>query len=181
MSTSWLVTGGGGQLGAELRTLLARRPGDEVLAPSRAGLDLSSEHSVRTAVRAWLTSARDAGLAPVLVNAGAWTAVDDAEVDEAGARVVNGAAPGWLAEELAGQGRLLHVSTDYVFEGSVAEGRAPRPYREDDPTGPRTAYGRTKLAGERAVAGTTSATPSTGRRSPASVTRRGRRSTRASP
>lgn len=144
MSTSWLVTGGGGQLGTELRAALA---GQEVLAPPRAELDLSSEHSVRTAVRGWLASARDAGLAPVLVNAGAWTAVDDAEADEAGALVVNGAAPGWLAEELAGRGRLLHVSTDYVFEGT-----ADRPYREDDPTGPTTAYGRTKLAGERAVA-----------------------------
>ena len=147
MSTSWLVTGGAGQLGTELRTALARRAGDEVLSPPRAGLDLSSEESVRTAVRAWLASARRAGHAAVLVNAGAWTAVDDAETEEERALVVNGAAPGWLAQELAGRGRLLHVSTDYVFEGV-----ADRPYREDDPTDPRTAYGRTKLAGERAVA-----------------------------
>lgn len=152
MSTSWLVTGGAGQLGTELRGLLARRPGDEVLAPARAALDLSSEESVRTAVRTWLARARSGGRSPVLVNAGAWTAVDDAEADEDRALVVNGAAPGWLAEEVAGKGRLLHVSTDYVFAGTVAGGMAPRPYREDDPTGPTTAYGRTKLAGERAVA-----------------------------
>jgi dTDP-4-dehydrorhamnose reductase len=147
VSTSWLVTGGAGQVGTELRTALARRPGDEVHAPPRAVLDLSSEDSVRTAVRAWLAGARQAGRAPVLVNAGAWTAVDDAEADEERALLVNGAAPGWLAEELAGHGRLLHVSTDYVFAGT-----ADHPYREDDPTGPTTAYGRTKLAGERAVA-----------------------------
>ena len=144
MSTSWLITGGAGQLGTELRRALA---GEEVLAPSRAELDLSSETSVRTAVRGWLAAARTAGLAPVLVNAGAWTAVDDAEADEERALVVNGAAPGWLAEELAGQGRLLHVSTDYVFAGD-----ADHAYRETDEPAPRTAYGRTKLAGERAVA-----------------------------
>ncbi len=151
MSTSWLVTGGAGQLGTALRTALAARPGDEVLSPPRGELDLSSEESVRTAVRAWLAGARHSGRSPVLVNAGAWTAVDDAEADEAAAYVVNGAAPGWLAEELVGRGRLLHISTDYVFAGTLPDGRA-RPYREDDPTGPMTAYGRTKLAGERAVA-----------------------------
>ena len=152
MTTSWLVTGGAGQVGTELRTALTRRPGDEVFAPPRAALDLSSEESVRTAVRTWLAGARRDGRTAVLVNAGAWTAVDDAEADEERALVVNGAAPGWLAEELAGSGRLLHVSTDYVFAGSSPGGVAPRPYREDDPTGPTTAYGRTKLAGERAVA-----------------------------
>ena len=151
MSTSWLVTGGAGQLGTELRRVLSRRPGDDVLAPPRAELDLSSEESVRTAVRGWLASARRSGHVPVVVNAGAWTAVDDAEADEARALVINGAAPGWLAEELAGHGRLLQVSTDYVFAGTFPDGSA-RPYREDDPTAPRTAYGRTKLAGERAVA-----------------------------
>jgi dTDP-4-dehydrorhamnose reductase len=83
----------------------------------------------------------------VLVNAAAYTAVDAAETDEATAQLVNGAAPGWLAEELAGAGRLVHVSTDYVFDGT-----ATAPYRVDDEPAPRTAYGRTKLAGEQAVA-----------------------------
>ncbi|MCM3523433.1 sugar nucleotide-binding protein, partial [Curtobacterium sp. P97] len=83
----------------------------------------------------------------VLVNAAAYTAVDAAETDEGTALVVNGRAPGWLAEELAGRGRLLHVSTDYVFDGSATD-----PYPVDAPVAPRSAYGRTTAAGEAAVA-----------------------------
>jgi dTDP-4-dehydrorhamnose reductase len=73
--------------------------------------------------------------------------VDAAETDEGTAEVVNGRAPGWLAEELAGRGRLVHVSTDYVFDGSATE-----PYPVDASIAPTSAYGRTKAAGERAVA-----------------------------
>jgi dTDP-4-dehydrorhamnose reductase len=73
--------------------------------------------------------------------------VDAAETDEDTALLVNGRAPGWLAEELAGHGRLVHVSTDYVFDGEATE-----PYRWTRPVAPRSAYGRTKAAGERAVA-----------------------------
>jgi dTDP-4-dehydrorhamnose reductase len=144
MSTDWLVTGARGQLGTDLLAVLARRPGDRVTGLGRAELDLTSESATRAVLRDWL-----AGVAgrPVLVNAAAYTAVDDAETDEQTAALVNGAAPGWLAEEMAGRGRLVHVSTDYVFDGT-----ATSPYPVDAPLAPRSAYGRTKAAGERAVA-----------------------------
>jgi dTDP-4-dehydrorhamnose reductase len=145
--TSWLVTGAGGQLGTDLLDVLGTRPDDDVTGLGRAQLDLTDEDGVRTAVRSWLTAAQARGARPVLLNAAAYTAVDDAETDEDTALVVNGAAPGWLAQELAGRGRLVHVSTDYVFAGD-----ATAPYGVDDEPAPRTAYGRTKLAGERAVA-----------------------------
>ncbi|WP_138732300.1 dTDP-4-dehydrorhamnose reductase [Modestobacter excelsi] len=147
MSTpvSWLVTGAAGQLGTDLQAVLAGRPGDTVTAVGRDRVDLTDEAAVRSVVREWLDGST--GRRPVLVNAAAYTAVDAAETDEATAELVNGAAPGWLAQELAGRGRLVHVSTDYVFDGTATE-----PYAVDDDPAPRTAYGRTKLAGERAVA-----------------------------
>ena len=144
MSCAWLVTGAAGQLGRDLQEVLAARADDDVTALTRADLDLTDEDAVRDTVRRWLADARHR---PVLVNAAAYTAVDAAEEDEATAAVVNGAAPGWLAEELAGHGRLVHVSTDYVFDGAATE-----PYPVDAPIAPRSAYGRTKAAGERAVA-----------------------------
>jgi dTDP-4-dehydrorhamnose reductase len=142
---SWLVTGAGGQLGTDLQTVLGQRARDTVTALGRAELDLTDEQQVRAVVRRWL--AGTSGRRPVLVNAAAYTAVDAAETDEATAQLVNGAAPGWLAQELAGRGRLVHVSTDYVFDGAAAT-----PYGVQHEPAPRTAYGRTKLAGERAVA-----------------------------
>ncbi|SDO15341.1 dTDP-4-dehydrorhamnose reductase [Klenkia soli] len=145
MSTAWLVTGARGQLGRDLLAVLAGRSGDQVTAVGRAEVDLTDEGSVRGAVQSWL-AASSADRAVVL-NAAAYTAVDAAEDDEGTALVVNGHAPGWLAQELAGRGRLVHVSTDYVFDGT-----ATQPYPVDTPTAPRSAYGRTKAAGERAVA-----------------------------
>ena len=142
--TAWLVTGATGQLGTDLQTVLA---GADVTALGRRDLDLTDEAQVRGVVGAWRDDALARGAHPVVLNAAAYTAVDAAEGDEATAELVNGSAPGWLAEELAGRGRLVHVSTDYVFAGD-----ATRPYRTDDEPAPRTAYGRTKLAGERAVA-----------------------------
>ncbi|MEU2347463.1 dTDP-4-dehydrorhamnose reductase [Modestobacter sp. NPDC049651] len=140
---AWLVTGATGQLGTDLQAVLA---GQDVTALGRDRLDLTDEQQVRGVVRAWRDEALARGARPVVLNAAAYTAVDAAETDEATAHRVNGLAPGWLAEELADAGRLVHVSTDYVFAGD-----GTRPYRTDDEPAPRTAYGRTKLAGERAV------------------------------
>jgi dTDP-4-dehydrorhamnose reductase len=145
--TAWLVTGARGQLGRDLQAVLADRGADDVTALGRAELDLTDERQVRSVVRAWADGAAGRGRRAVVLNAAAYTAVDAAEDDEGTALLVNGAAPGWLAEELADRGRLVHVSTDYVFDGT-----ATTPYGTDDGSAPRTAYGRTKLAGERAVA-----------------------------
>ncbi|GAB1824368.1 dTDP-4-dehydrorhamnose reductase [Herbidospora sp. RD11066] len=127
--TRWLITGGGGMLATDLVRVLQ---GAHVTAPTRSELDITDETQIAEAV----------ANADVVVNCAAWTAVDDAETREADALRVN--APLKLAE-LAGR-KLIHVSTDYVFSG---EGTDPWP--EDAPTGPINAYGRTKLAGERAV------------------------------
>ena len=133
----WLVTGAGGQLGSHLVELLA---GDDVVAVTRDELDVTDALAVRRAV--------DTHQPDVVVNAAAYTAVDAAEEDELHADAVNHLAPENLARALAhaGAGRLIHVSTDYVFAGDASE-----PYDVDAPTGPTGAYGRTKLAGERAV------------------------------
>jgi dTDP-4-dehydrorhamnose reductase len=83
-----------------------------------------------------------------VVNCAAWTDVDGAESDEDAATAINGDGAGHVAAAAAEAGAfVVHVSTDYVFAGDATE-----PYAEADPTGPRTAYGRSKLAGERAVA-----------------------------
>ena len=83
----------------------------------------------------------------VVINAAAWTAVDRAETEEAAATVVNGAAPTAMAQKCAALGLpFLHVSTDYVFDGS-----GNTPFRPDHPTAPLGAYGRSKLAGEQGV------------------------------
>ncbi|MFE5209528.1 dTDP-4-dehydrorhamnose reductase [Streptomyces sp. NPDC056600] len=135
----WLVTGAAGMLGRDTAQELARR-GEETVTLGRAELDITSEDDVRAALAAHRPD--------VVVNCAAYTAVDDAETDEATALRINGDGPRTLARACAEQGtaRLIHVSTDYVFDG-----RATAPYPEDHPTAPRTAYGRTKLAGERAV------------------------------
>lgn len=133
-----LVTGCRGQVGAEVARALHGIA--EVDARERATLDLEDAAALAVKVR----EARPA----VIVNAAAYTAVDQAEGDEARAHAVNAVAPGVLAEEARRAGALLlHFSTDYVFDGSK---RAP--YVEEDATAPLNAYGRTKLAGERAVA-----------------------------
>jgi dTDP-4-dehydrorhamnose reductase len=138
VSLSLLVFGTTGQVATELRRLAG--PGLAVEALGRDRADLSDPQACAAAVAA--TGA------DVVINAAAWTAVDRAEAEEAAAHVVNAEAPGAMARAAAARGLpFLHVSTDYVFDGS---GDAPR--AEDAPTGPLGAYGRTKLAGERAVA-----------------------------
>jgi dTDP-4-dehydrorhamnose reductase len=136
--TRWLVTGAGGMLGRDLTALLGTR-GAEFTALTRADLDITDA----TAVTAAVTAARP----DVVVNCAAWTAVDAAEEHEGEALAVNGHGPANLAAACAATGAMLvHPSTDYVFAGD-----ASTPYAEDAPTAPAGAYGRTKLAGERAV------------------------------
>ncbi|WP_432825414.1 dTDP-4-dehydrorhamnose reductase [Dactylosporangium sp. CA-092794] len=132
--TRYLVTGAGGMLGHDLLAVL---DGRDVTAATRAELDITDAAKVRDVVEGH----------DVVLNAAAWTDVDGAESDEAGATAVNGTGVATLATACAATGaRLLHVSTDYVFAGDATE-----PYAEDAPTAPLNAYGRSKLAGERAV------------------------------
>ncbi len=137
-----LVTGKNGQVGSEFSRLY-HSPGD-VVAVGRAECDLSDEHSIRDLVRR---------LEPaVIVNAGAYTAVDQAEVERELCYAVNATAPRVLAEEAARLGALLiHYSTDYVFNGEK-----PEPYLESDPINPVSVYGASKAAGEVAIAETAS-------------------------
>ena len=132
-----LLTGASGQVGTEFRR--TSRADGEVLSPRRDELDLSDESSVRRYLRE---------LRPdLVVNAGAYTAVDRAEKESDLCFAVNGAAPTALAEEAAKIGALVfHLSTDYVFDGEKAG-----PYCEDDPTNPLGAYGASKVAGEKGV------------------------------
>ncbi|QGK71313.1 dTDP-4-dehydrorhamnose reductase [Allosaccharopolyspora coralli] len=142
-----LVPGGRGQLGSELRRLLAGARHSLVHAPGSGELDISDPEAVVDAVESFAETARDTDLRPVVINAAAFTAVDAAEDDPARAAAVNATGPGTLAKECAARRLpLLHVSTDYVFGGDGTE-----PYEPDAETGPKTVYGRTKLDGERAV------------------------------
>jgi dTDP-4-dehydrorhamnose reductase len=132
----WLVTGAGGMLGSDLVSVLAGRD-LAVTALTRADLDVCDASAVRDVVPGH----------DVVVNAAAWTDVDGAETGYEEALAVNGAAVATLAGACRAAGaRLIHLSTDYVFAGTAAS-----PYPEDAPTDPVNAYGRTKLAGERAV------------------------------
>ena len=140
----WLVTGSGGMLGCDLVAALGGSS-DDVTGLSRKELDVTDEAAAADAL---------AGCRPdVVVNCAAWTAVDDAEAHEEEALAVNGAGAANLAAAIAAGNaapgcRLVQLSTDYVFAGD-----ATAPYPEHGAPGPRTAYGRTKLAGEQAVQG----------------------------
>jgi dTDP-4-dehydrorhamnose reductase len=132
-----LLIGKNGQVGHELqRTLL---PLGELVALGRDGLDLGDLAALRQVLASQA--------ADVIVNASAYTAVDRAEADEAGAMAVNAAAVDAMAQHARAHGALLvHYSTDYVFDGAKAQ-----PYVEDDATAPQSVYGRSKRAGEEAI------------------------------
>ncbi len=133
-----LVTGAGGQVGADLARELEGRA--ELVLHDHASLDLARPDDIVRRVR----EARP----QLILNAAAYTAVDRAESHADEARAVNAVAPGILGEEARRAGALLvHYSTDYVFDGAKAT-----PYGEDDAPAPAGVYGRTKLEGERAIA-----------------------------
>ncbi len=133
-----LITGRDGQVGYELTRSLA--PLGTVTAASRAELDLSSDDSIRAMVRAVKPQ--------LIVNAAAYTAVDKAESEPELARRINADAVAMLASEAKAVGAaVIHYSTDYVFDGEKTT-----PYVEEDETNPLGVYGRTKLAGEQALA-----------------------------
>jgi dTDP-4-dehydrorhamnose reductase len=136
-----LITGARGMLGqAAVAEATAR--GHEVDARDRAGLDVTDADCVERA----LTASRP----DVVVNCAAWTDVDGAETAEEQALAINGTGAGNVAAAAARAGAfLVHVSTDYVFDGASKRGEA---WVESDPVAPLGAYGRTKLAGERLVA-----------------------------
>ncbi len=136
MTERWLVVGAGGQLGTDVMRVL---DGQYVIGLTRHELDITDTDAVARAVAAVVPT--------VIVNAAAYTAVDAAETDEPAAFAANASAPAALAVAAANAGaKFIQMSTDYVFAGD-----ATVPYDETAATGPKSAYGRTKLAGEQAV------------------------------
>lgn len=132
----WLVTGANGMLGQDLAAVL-RREGESVTAVGRSDLDITDAARCRAAVSS----------ADVVVNCAAYTDVDGAESDPARAFDINATGAANLARAAAHAGaRLVHLSTDYVFDGSSTE-----PYAEDEIVRPISSYGRSKAAGEWAV------------------------------
>lgn len=159
--TRILVSGGGGQLGQAIGWLKSSRANARVQTDPasasarfmhksvrqteslhilpRSDLDITDRESIQQALERYRPD--------VLINTAAYTAVDKAESEPETAYLVNALAPGLLAQACAQHGiGLIHVSTDYVFDGQAAQ-----PYTEDAPTGPMSIYGRSKLDGEQAV------------------------------
>lgn len=133
-----LVFGGGGQLGRELARLAAAQ-GVPFTALDRSAVDIGEADAVARAI--------DAVEPSLVVNAAAYTKVDQAETEIAAAERTNAVAPGTLGAVCAAAGiPLVHISTDYVFDG-----QKDGPYHEDDPIAPLGVYGRTKAAGEESV------------------------------
>lgn len=140
MSGRIVITGAGGQLGRYLTSLTARQ-GRDAVALTSSQWDITDPAAAERIVQR----------GDVVINCAAYTDVDGAESDEARAFAVNEAGPGHIARACAQAGaQLVHVSTDYVFNGDFG-GAAPRPYEPTDHTAPQSVYARSKLAGERAV------------------------------
>ncbi|WP_373472626.1 dTDP-4-dehydrorhamnose reductase [Sphingorhabdus lacus] len=134
----WLVTGTTGQLGGAVAELSQDLDFD-IFCPARAEMDLSDPDAIRASMAAKNLDG--------VINCAAYTAVDKAESDAEIAHAVNASAPAILAEECARRSiPIIHVSTDYVFDGTKQA-----PYDEDDPVNPLGTYGVTKLAGENAI------------------------------
>ncbi len=134
-----LLTGAGGQLGRELESYLAECPQHEVLALAHAELDIADREKVLQVFGEWRPA--------TVINAAAYTAVDRCEAEPEAAYAANALGPRNLAEGARATGaHLVHISTDYVFDGT-----SPEPYREWDEPRPLSVYGRSKLAGEREV------------------------------
>ena len=139
MAETVLICGAGGQLGKELQVTCPE--GVNAVALDRSALDITDSDSVERALAA--------SGAHRVINAAAYTAVDKAETDIDAARQINAHGPANLAQACAAHGlRLLHVSTDFVFDGAQGS-----PYQPDDVTHPLGIYGQTKLEGEQAVLG----------------------------
>ncbi len=145
-----LVTGAAGMLGHDVLRA-GERAGHELVAVDLPELDITDERGVDALLE---RLQGEPGALDAIVNCAAWTDVDGAESKREQAHAVNTRGAGVLARAAASRKvRLLHVSTDYVFDGVApvdGEGR-PRPYVESDPTGPGSVYGLTKLEGEREV------------------------------
>lgn len=136
--TGWLIIGANGQLGKALQAVLASR--DDVTFWGRDEADLANPKQLKDALKAIVPTA--------IINAAAYTAVDKAEEEEAVALAVNADSVGIMADFCAARGiPLVHYSTDYVFDGS-----GDAPHSEGDATAPINVYGRSKLAGEQAIA-----------------------------
>lgn len=132
-----LLIGSGGQVGQELQTLLS--PVGTVISVGHEVLDLTQLDQIRQTIRQ--------AQPDLIVNAAAYTAVDKAESEPALANLINGDAPTVMAEEAARLGAaLIHISTDYVFDGGKNT-----PYLESDPPNPLGAYGKSKLLGETGI------------------------------
>ncbi len=140
MTRRFIITGSRGQLGQCLAQRIETDPGCELVAAYGHGeLDIGDQSAVEALFERFADAAPD-----VLVNAAAFTSVDACESQQEESCRANALAPGWLAECCNRAGvKLVHISTDYVFDGE-----SETPYAEDAATAPRTSYGRGKLAGE---------------------------------